>query len=323
MNIYFLSKRINYATYAYYSSSFTRENFIKLLKPSFYLNFPFFYAAFWLLLEGILENQLVENTVVEVAGTLMSYLIFLGIGLSLWFIPKNHIKLYKDIFTLANLGDFLPSYLHFNMRKSFKINIKYIFAQFFYVFTSASILLFLLLISFFIFFIVVSIIAIVAAITSNINFIVLGIIAFFLIYVAFYAMSFGLPCFFPIILAFHDSWKNQNFITKTIKLGMIYLKYVTLLFSLETLVKAFSIILFIVFISNIENISLNFKDKYIFDTLPNLIETSLLQEKMKIFLVFLFWGGFNIIWDIFKACFISYLFVHHYKIKSLSEPDII
>ncbi len=309
----FLHRRLDYATYIYYSSAFTRENLPQLLKPSFYINFPLFFAAFWLLLEGILENNLFEEPAIEIAGNFMNFLVLSGLILSIWFVPKNHLKLYQDIFNVLNLKQFLPTNFNVDLIKKFTTSIKYVIAQ--VLCTSASVYIFFILsmISFFIFFLVFGIFAITAAITSNINFIVLGFMFSFLIYVAFYAMSFGLPCFLPITLLFHNSWKNRGFVAKTAKLGMKHLKYVTLLFSLEALVKFFSIFIFFLLIVNLENISFNFGEVNIFEQLPDLIETPILEERVNIFLVLIFWGTLNIIWDIFKASFISYLFIHYHK----------
>ena len=320
--MHFLNRHLDYATYAYYSSAFTRKNLPQLFKPSFYINFPLFYTAFWLLLEGILENNLVEDSVVEIAGEFMNFLVLLGIALSMWLVPKNHLKIYQDIVGILNVNKYLPAQFNIASIKKFTINIKYVIAQIFYTSTSAYIFFILTILSFFVFFLVFGIAVMTAAMTSNITFIILGFMSFFSIYVVFYAMSFGLPCFLPIILLFHNSWGNRGFVARTAKLGMKYLKYVILLFSLEALIKAFSVLIFFLLISNLENISFNFEDANVFDQLPNLIETSFLKEKIKIFLVLIFWGVFNIIWDVLKASFISYLFVHHYQ-KSNVDSTLI
>ena len=312
-----LEKNIHYATYVYYSSSFLREHFSKLFKSSFYLNFPLFYIAGWLFLEGLLENYITEESTLEAAGNVMGFLSLAGAFLALFLIPKNHLKLYKDIFHWQNqhrkLSGSQPpilNRLNLNAVHDIMTQVKYWFAQL--ICTSASLYLFLIVIlmSVFIFGIVFSIFAVVAAATSNVSFIVLAFISVFLIYMVLYSASFGLPCFLPAVLTFHHSWENRRFFARTLRLGFRYLRYVTLLFSLEVLVKMVSTFVFVMLLSNIEHFSWNLQDENVFETLPNLVKTSLWEQKTQMVLTFAFWGFFGVIWDIFKACFISYLFAY-------------
>ena len=321
----FLEKNTHYATYVYYSSSFLREHFSKLFKSSFYLNFPLFYIAGWLFLEGLFENYITDESTLEAAGSLMGFLSLVGIFLAVFLIPKYHLKLYKDIFhrqnqhrKLSGSQSTILDSLNDDAVNDIMTRVKYWFAQL--ICTSGSLYIFfiMILISVFIFFIVFSIFAVVAAATSSVSFIVLAFISVFLIYMVLYSASFGLPCFLPAVLTFHHSWENRRFFARTLRLGFRYLRYITLLFSLEAFVKTVATLVFVMLLSNIEHFSWNLQDENVFETLPNLVKTSLWEKKTQTVLTLAFWGFFGVIWDIFKACFISYLFA--YDVANESPP---
>lgn len=312
----FIHRSIHYATYAYYSSSFLREYFPKLVRPSFWLNFPLFYWGTWLFLEGFLEEQLTDEAAIEIFGSIMNFLLIIGIGSSVWLVPQNHLLLYKKIFSLSDLKDIIPESFNFTALSDKTTRFKYIMSQLLYL--SVSIYTFFVgaFLCFFLVFFIFGFFAMAAVTTSNINFILMGFLLFLLVYVVLYAVCFGFPSFLPIVLLFHKSWKNHAFLAKSTSFGMKNLKYMILLFSLEALVKILSLAVFGVIISMIKQVSLDawdFQNENIFQTLPSLVEGSIAEEKFYLFLVIIFWGSFNIFWDIFKACFISYLFTHQSK----------